>query len=119
MEHYGVKPKWLTQWRVKDLSAFQLSDPSQWGAVAGATRMTTAPRPPRITKSSNPATTRGGVLPDGSTSEESIPRPLQARGDIRAVDHHEVNEIKEVDSRGKLSLVPVLEAGDAAASADA
>ncbi len=28
-------------------------------------------------------------------------------------------EIKEVDSRGKLSLVPVLEAGDAAASADA
>ena len=28
-------------------------------------------------------------------------------------------EIKEVDSRGKLSLVPVLEAGDAAANADA
>ena len=39
------------------------------------------------------------LLPDGSISEESIPRPLQARGDIRAVDHHEVNEIKEVDSQ--------------------
>ena len=39
------------------------------------------------------------LLPDGSISEESIPRPLQARGDVRAVDHHEVNEIKEVDSQ--------------------
>ncbi len=38
------------------------------------------------------------LLPDGSVSEESIPGPLQARGDIRAVDHHEVNEIKEVGS---------------------
>ena len=39
------------------------------------------------------------LLPDGSISEESIPRPLQARGDVRTVDHHEVNEIKEVDSQ--------------------
>lgn len=39
------------------------------------------------------------LLPDGSISEGSIPRPLQPRGDVRAVDHHEVNEIKEVDSR--------------------
>lgn len=54
MEHYDVKPKWLTQWRVKDLSAFQLSDPSQWGAAAGATRAPAAPRPPRIAKPSNP-----------------------------------------------------------------
>jgi len=35
-EHYGVRPKWLTQWRVKDLGAFGLSDPAAWGAaVAG------------------------------------------------------------------------------------
>ena len=35
-EHYGVRPKWLTQWRVKDLGAFGLSDPAVWGAsVAG------------------------------------------------------------------------------------
>ena len=32
MEHYGIRPKWLTDWRVKDLSAFGLSDPSWWGA---------------------------------------------------------------------------------------
>ncbi|MFA4894492.1 hypothetical protein [Brevundimonas sp.] len=36
-EHYDIRPKWLTQWRVKDLSAFGLSDPAAWGAsVAGA-----------------------------------------------------------------------------------
>ena len=55
MEHYDVKPKWLTQWRVKDLSAFQLSDPSQWGAAAaGASkaRKSSSPKPP---KPSNPA----------------------------------------------------------------
>lgn len=48
MEHYDIKPKWLTQWRVKDLSAFQLSDPSQWGAAATGTakaRETWAPKP--------------------------------------------------------------------------
>ncbi|WP_309628817.1 hypothetical protein [Brevundimonas sp.] len=32
MEHYAIRPKWLTDWRVKDLSAFGLSDPSWWGA---------------------------------------------------------------------------------------
>lgn len=31
-EHYGVRPKFLTQWRVKDLGAFGLSDPAAWGA---------------------------------------------------------------------------------------
>lgn len=36
MEHYGIRPKWLTHWRVKDLSAFQLSDPSQWGVAASS-----------------------------------------------------------------------------------
>jgi hypothetical protein len=34
MEHYGVRPKWLTDWRVKDLSAFGLSDPATWGVAA-------------------------------------------------------------------------------------
>ncbi|WP_425988233.1 hypothetical protein [Brevundimonas sp. TWP2-3-2] len=32
MEHYAIRPKWLTDWRVQDLSAFGLSDPSWWGA---------------------------------------------------------------------------------------
>ncbi|AQR62831.1 hypothetical protein BZG35_15090 [Brevundimonas sp. LM2] len=36
MEHYGVRPKWLTDWRVKDLSAFGLSDPATWGLAARA-----------------------------------------------------------------------------------
>ncbi len=39
-EHYGVRPKWLTNWRVKDLGAFELADPAAWGAsVGGAPRV--------------------------------------------------------------------------------
>ena len=34
MEHYDIRPKWLTDWRVKDLGAFGLSDPSTWGMAA-------------------------------------------------------------------------------------
>lgn len=35
-EHYGIRPTWLTKWRVKDLGAFGLSDPATWGgSVAG------------------------------------------------------------------------------------
>ncbi len=46
-EHYGVRPKWLTRWRVKDLGAFGLSDPAVWGAsVTGSetAKQTWAPR---------------------------------------------------------------------------
>ena len=46
-EHYGVRPKWLTQWRVKDLGAFELADPAAWGASVGAApkvKVWTAPR---------------------------------------------------------------------------
>ena len=32
MEHYDIKPAWLTKWRVRDLSAFGLADPAKWGA---------------------------------------------------------------------------------------
>lgn len=35
MEHYGLKPAWLTKWRVRDLSAFGLADPAKWGAAMG------------------------------------------------------------------------------------
>ena len=35
-EHYGVRPTWLTRWRVKDLGAFGLSDPATWsGSMTG------------------------------------------------------------------------------------
>jgi hypothetical protein len=61
MEQYAIRPKWLTDWRVKDLSAFHLSDPSQWGAAVkgGSTpRLHLAPfRPlgrPRLWKGGEP-----------------------------------------------------------------
>lgn len=37
MEHYDIRPKWLTQWRVSELGAFNLSDPSAWGEAVGGT----------------------------------------------------------------------------------
>lgn len=37
MEHYDIKPKWLTKWRVRDLSAFGLADPAKWGASLAGT----------------------------------------------------------------------------------
>ncbi|KQW82349.1 HAAS signaling domain-containing protein [Brevundimonas sp. Root1279] len=50
-EHYGVRPKFLTQWRVKDLGAFGLSDPAAWGASMsssqGAKSAWAAPRAPK------------------------------------------------------------------------
>ena len=50
-EHYGIRPAWLTKWRVKDLAAFGLADPAAWGgSMAGteparATWATWAPKP--------------------------------------------------------------------------
>lgn len=35
MEHYGMKPAWLTRWRVGDLPAFGLADPAAWGMAMG------------------------------------------------------------------------------------
>lgn len=37
MEHYDIKPAWLTKWRVRDLSAFGLADPAKWGASLAGT----------------------------------------------------------------------------------
>ena len=31
-EHQGIRPSFLTKWRVQDLGAFGLADPSAWGA---------------------------------------------------------------------------------------
>lgn len=31
-EHQGIRPTWLTKWRVRDLGAFGLSDPATWRA---------------------------------------------------------------------------------------
>ena len=46
-EHYGVRPKWLTTWRVKDLGAFGLSDPAAWGAAVGGAETAKATWMPR------------------------------------------------------------------------
>ncbi|HWQ87943.1 HAAS signaling domain-containing protein [Brevundimonas sp.] len=45
-EHYDIRPKWMTQWRVKDLGAFGLSDPAAWGAKVGTMEPLQAPRAP-------------------------------------------------------------------------
>ena len=37
------------------------------------------------------------LLPDGSVSDISIPGPLKARGDVRPVDHMEIDEIRSID----------------------
>lgn len=36
------------------------------------------------------------LLPDGSTSEISVPEPVRARGDIRPVDHADIDEVREI-----------------------
>ena len=41
------------------------------------------------------------LLPDGSPSAQSIPGPLVARGDVRPVDHHEVEQIESLDGGPK------------------
>jgi hypothetical protein len=34
MEHYRIRPRWMTEWRARDLPAFGLSDPLTWGVTA-------------------------------------------------------------------------------------
>lgn len=43
-EHYGVRPPWMREWRVKDLGVLRLSDPANWAADAGLTG-TEKPKP--------------------------------------------------------------------------
>jgi hypothetical protein len=47
-EHQGIRPAWLTRWRVKDLGAFGLADPAAWGASMAGTetaKATWMPKP--------------------------------------------------------------------------
>ena len=37
MEHYGIKPRWLTHWRVQDLGAYGMADPAAWAGGTGKT----------------------------------------------------------------------------------
>ena len=50
-EHQGIRPGWMTNWRVKDLGAFGLADPAAWGMsmtgteTAQATKTSWMPKP--------------------------------------------------------------------------
>lgn len=46
-EHQGIRPSFLTKWRVKDLGAFGLSDPAAWGASMAGTETARATWMPR------------------------------------------------------------------------
>ncbi|MGZ9114051.1 MAG: HAAS signaling domain-containing protein [Brevundimonas sp.] len=61
-EHYDIRPKWMTQWRVKDLGAFGLSDPAAWGAKVGAIE---PPKPPKAPTSPWAPSRRMGGWPGG------------------------------------------------------
>lgn len=37
MEQYGIKPRWLTHWRVQDLGAYGMADPAAWAGGADKT----------------------------------------------------------------------------------
>ncbi len=37
MERWGGKPRWMTDWRVRDLHAFTLADPVRWGLTGSVT----------------------------------------------------------------------------------
>ncbi|HEY1072552.1 hypothetical protein [Brevundimonas sp.] len=50
MEHYDIKPAWLTKWRVRDLSAFGLADPAKWGASISGSEKAKAEGLPKGTK---------------------------------------------------------------------
>lgn len=46
-EHQGIRPSFLTNWRVKDLGALGLSDPAAWGASMAGTETAKATWMPR------------------------------------------------------------------------
>ena len=58
-EHQGIRPAWLTKWRVKDLGAFGLADPAAWGAS------TTGTEPAQAAKTSWMPKPRAKAWPGG------------------------------------------------------
>ena len=45
-EHQGIRPDWMTKWRVKDLGAFGMADPAAWGASMTGTETAQATKTP-------------------------------------------------------------------------
>jgi hypothetical protein len=45
MEHVGYRPRWMSKWRVSELSAFGLSDPAAWGVAMGGGKPAKPVRP--------------------------------------------------------------------------
>lgn len=46
-EHQGIRPSWMTKWRVRDLGAFGLADPAAWGASMAGTETAKATWTPK------------------------------------------------------------------------
>ena len=45
-EHFGVRPRYLDQWRVKDLPMLRVGDPAHWAAMLGAGNSAPPDAPP-------------------------------------------------------------------------
>lgn len=54
MEHYAIRPKWMTEWRVRDLESFGIADTSKWSAALG------------LNGSASPLKVRVGVVRSGA-----------------------------------------------------
>jgi hypothetical protein len=61
-EHQGIRPAWLTKWRVKDLGAFGLADPAAWGMSMTGTETAKAAKPSWIPKTKPKAWPGGDYL---------------------------------------------------------
>lgn len=45
MENQNIRPRWLTHWRVADLGAFNIADPTAWAGLMGQTNSDASRRP--------------------------------------------------------------------------
>ncbi|MFO0413671.1 MAG: hypothetical protein ACK51B_12565, partial [bacterium] len=61
-EHQGIRPAWLTKWRVKDLGAFGLADPAAWGMSMTGTETAKAAKPSWMPKTKPKAWPGGDYL---------------------------------------------------------
>lgn len=72
MEHYRIKPRWMTHWRVADLGLFGMADPAAWtGAAKGEVKTDTAksaPKPQRVKRPRLKMPSRSSVVSEALLS---------------------------------------------------
>jgi hypothetical protein len=61
-EHQGIRPAWLTKWRVKDLGTFGLADPAAWGMSMTGPETAKAAKPSWMPKTKPKAWPGGDYL---------------------------------------------------------